>query len=239
MAQQLTIKFETAGVVIVIRAEEAPPARLFGHHFTAQATVRERIIADKVDSPNAGDRPLSDDKDEVDAILIQRLVLRFNRGREATGLAVKLENALHISLHPRCGKDSARRRLDFFAQLVVVQRPVAFEQDAVDDRVLNHAHDQIRAGFFKAGICEQAGGKQGLQRQVDPRRIEGIAGRNEQIRLNRAVFDTLIAFDSNLSNRFLRLRDRLDNRCSGYGQRARRHKGCSKYFTHRSLDPPW
>ena len=148
---------------------------MFGNNLAAQATVREVFIANKVDGANASHRPFTHDENQIDPVLIKWFVLRFNRRREPSGLAIEFKNALHIRLHAGRGKDTAWRGLDFFAQFIIIQGAIALEQNAVDDRILDHTHDQIGARLVKARIGKKARRKQCFQRQVNPCRVKRIA----------------------------------------------------------------
>ena len=126
----------------------------------------------------------------------------LDRHGEPARLTIKLQNALNVRLHARCGKDPARRDLDFLAQLVVVQRPVSFEDHPVDDRVFHNADDQVRPGLFEGRIGKQSRRKQSFERQINALGIKRIARLDEEVGLNRAVLDTLITLDQDGPNGF-------------------------------------
>ena len=95
-------------------------------------------------------------------------------------------------MNTRGGENPARRSLDFVLELVVLECPVALENNAVDDRVLDHTHQQVIAIPVNRHVGKQVGGKQRFQRQVYAFRIERIARLHKQVGLNGPCLDPLV-----------------------------------------------
>ena len=142
-------------------------------------------------------------------------------------------------MDPRSCEDSAGSRLDVFLKLVVLQGAVALEYDAIDDGVLDHAHDQIVVDTVNGHICEQIGCEERFQGQVNPVRIKGIARLDEKVGLNGPRLNPLVAFDKDGPDRaaiatvFLCIGSAHGNKRGVHSQNAARHHGCCKKLTHR------
>ena len=138
--------------------------------------------------------------------------MRLHGGGKPAGLAIEFEDALHVCLDARCREDTARRDLDLFTHLVVIDGPVALKDHAVDDRVLDDADNEVRSGLLERGIGKKAGRKQRLERQVDPFGIERVARLDQKIGLDGPVLDPFIAFDLDGANALIGVH-RLGVRC--------------------------
>ena len=80
-------------------------------------------------------------------------------------------------------------------QLIVGELVVALEGDAVDQRVLDHAHDQRVALAAEPHVLEQAGGVERLQAAIEPVGVERVARLHQHVGEDRAGLDSLIALD--------------------------------------------
>ena len=195
LAEQFAVIFQTARIIIVIRRKELPPARLPRDNFGAEPVVRIRLIAEKVDGTDAGNRAFGNRENHVHTVLAERHIFRDDLGRKPAGLAVELHHALDIGLHTGSGEHAARGYLYLFANFVFLQRLAAFDHDAVDDGVFHKGDDELVPDAIKTGIGEQACGEQGFQRQVDPVGIKGRARLDEEVGQDRPVFDPLVSID--------------------------------------------
>ena len=250
LTQQLAVIFETIRVIIVVRREEAPPTRFARHQLAAQATIGIAFIADEVDTANAGDRSFGNLEDQIDPVL--RLLDdlgRHGRGK-ATGATIDFDDTLDVGLDPRAREDRARLGLDLVGDLLVIDRAVPLEDDAVDDRVFLHPDDHDLAAILHLHVGKQAGRKQGLDRQVDQAAVKRLARLEQQVGQDRVGLDPLIALNQDLPdhrsrNRLLHLglggcgnfRTRL--LCRGYRRHAHSHQGCEKHaqYTHHGRSP--
>ncbi len=100
--------------------------------------------------------PSSIDEDQVGAVLRRHLVLRRHRRGEAAGAAIDFENALDVLLDAREREGLARLSLGLFLETLGRDGVVALEDDAVDDRVLEHAHDEVVAARLHLDVGEQS-----------------------------------------------------------------------------------
>jgi hypothetical protein len=242
LTQLVAVILQASRIVVVVGAEEAPETGLLGDDFAAQTGVRIGFVTDEVDRTDTRNRTFRDLENQIDAVLLQRLVLRLDLCSETARLAVELENTLHIVLHPRCRKDTARLGLDLFLELVFLERFVALENHAVDDRVLDNTDNEVIAKTIDGDICEKIGREQSLQRQVDTVGVECIPGFQQQIGLDRACFDTPVSLDHDRTDRspipvvFLRLSRAGNARHALKREDAGRHEGRCKKLTHRRIN---
>ena len=81
----------------------------------------------------------------------------------------------------------------------VVHLTVAFEGDAVDDRIFDDGNDKDVAIAPDGDIGKQTGGVQALQGAIDTRRIEVVPRPDEQVGTHRLRFDPLRALDDDLA----------------------------------------
>ena len=89
----------------------------------------------------------------------------------------------------------ARLELHLRTKLVVGQLVVALEGDAVDQRVLDQAHDQRVALAVDPHVLEQAGGVERLQAAIEAVGIERVARLHQHVGQDRPGLDSLIALD--------------------------------------------
>jgi hypothetical protein len=92
-------------------------------------------------------------------------------------------------------KRAALLRLDLGLELLVLDLLVAFESDAVDDRVFDDREDQPAALHRRANVLEQAGGVERLHAFIDLECIESAARARPEIGPDGVGFDALIALD--------------------------------------------
>ena len=160
--------------------------------------------------------------------------------RKASRAAVHFQHALNVGLYTGCREHAARRGLDFFAQLVVLEGAVALEDHAVDDRVFDDADNQVILATVNRHVGEQVGGEERLKRQVDPVRIERVTGFEQQVGLHRTGFDTLVALNDNRADRAAIAGIFLGMRCSQLASRSERQDAgrencCCEEFTHSRI----
>ena len=149
-----------------LRLQEAEPIALGGLDHVLQAAVRKGVLADEADFLHAGLLAFVDFEHEIDAIVRQFDDLRLDPHVEAAVAVIDFDDALHVGLHGRPRQRAARLRLHFGLELLVLGLLVAFEGDAIDDRVFDHGDDQPAAGVFDPHVLEQAGGEERLQALV-------------------------------------------------------------------------
>ena len=88
------------------------------------------------------DVALVDLEDDVDAVLVEADDLRLDASHRSGRAGIEIQDALPVGLRQRRGEDGARAQLQLGPQLLVGDLVVALEGDPVDDRVLDHLHDQ-------------------------------------------------------------------------------------------------
>ena len=79
---------QAIGIVAGARGEDLGDAGLLGRHLTAQAPVREMLVADDVDLADAALRALVDFEHDIDAVLIEQHHLGIDVGSEAALAAI-------------------------------------------------------------------------------------------------------------------------------------------------------
>jgi hypothetical protein len=184
-AQQLPIEGQAIGVEGVGRAEETPKGRFRGGDLVAQASVRERAVADEVDGLNFGGRAFVDLEHQIDAVLVQLNDLCVDRRGKSALTAIEFEYALKVALHLGAGKDHPRPQLDLGLEDLVIDP----QGDDNDEGVAVAPQGDVR---------EQAGGEQAFQRRVDLDRIEGLAGIDPHVGAHGGGIHPLGALDANL-----------------------------------------
>jgi hypothetical protein len=151
------------------------------------------LVPDKVDALNVSDGPFVDLKNEIDAILFELNDLRFDRCRETPATSIHLENALHIVLYPRPGKDDAGSQLNFGLENLCPNLSVAFEGQSIDHRVFNDIDDQTGAFAAYRHIGKQTGREECLQRTVDVAIGNERSGRDGDVGRYRRILDALVS----------------------------------------------
>ena len=119
--------------------------------------VLELFIAEDVDLANLGFRPFSDFEDDIDPVLIEHHHLWLN-SRAVTALAaIKIDDPRHVSAGFGPGENLPRGKLDFRADLVFLDPLIAFQQNAVDDRVFADFNDEIALIIADLHVGKQFG----------------------------------------------------------------------------------
>src|SRR3546814_14607807 len=90
--------------------------------------------------------------------------------------AVEIEDALHISLHPRAGKDDTRPKLHLRRENFVAEFLIPLEGDAIDDRIFHDSDDQRIALAAEREVGEAACREQGLQGQIGSASVRARGG---------------------------------------------------------------
>ncbi|MNS54059.1 hypothetical protein D3C72_868390 [compost metagenome] len=192
--QLLPVVIQPVGIVVVVRAEQAPPAGLLGDHDVAQVVVREGRVAQEGDGGYAGFRTFIDLEHHVDAVLLQLDQLGRHRGRDATRQAVQFDDLTDVLLNAGAGVDAARLDRDLVRQLLLGEGLVPLERHLVDDRVFNDLDHQVAVRLqAQLHVGEQARARQGADRDVDRRRVDGVARLDRQIGKHGRLVDALIA----------------------------------------------
>ena len=232
LAQLLLIVVQAILVVRRVRRQQAEPARFLRRHLAAQLAVLEHLVADDVDLADLGLGAFVDFEHHVDAVLVEVDHLRRHDRGEAALAAVQFEDAADVLPHCGAREDLTRRELDLFRDLVALQRLVALQDHAVDDRVLAHLQHDV-AGLHAVDLIlhEQVGGLEILQRLVE--RFGGVGNPDAQLGIgqHRLGLDALRPFDAQRLDRTHRL---------GCGRLPRRRgrargRGCRRGLGRRLL----
>ena len=162
-----------------------------GLHQVAQTVVRHRMVADEADFANSGLLALVDGEDEVDAAVGQLHQPLGHRGRIAAVLLVGLLDAADVGLRRRLVIGRVRLRLHFDFELVLLDVPVALEDDAIDDlRALAERDDDLAVDHPGADRGIDAGRLEVVDAALDGGRVRpgevGLDGRGIDA---RATFD--------------------------------------------------
>ena len=230
----LAVIIQAVRIVVVVRAEQPPPARLLGHHDFAQAAVGEGFVPQEGDGAQARLWTLVDLEDHVDAVLVQLHQLGRNRRRDSARQPVQFDDLADVFLHLGAGIDTARSQGDFLAQLVLADRAVPLQHDLVDDRVLDDLDDQIAVRLnTQLDVGEQLRALERANRHVQHDGIDRVAGLDRQIGQDRGLIDPLVATDQDTVDddalrrwRGLNLRAQLTWR-DRRGRRWRLGQGCA------------
>src|SRR5262249_9789035 len=194
-AQELAVRLDSIGVVHVAALKERQDAAFRGLDHLFQAIARIGAVADEFDRPDVGPGTLGDLEDQIDAIVRQIDDNRIDANVVTAAAPVHLHDALHVRLHDRTRQSAALLGLDLELELLVLDLAVAFESDAIDDRVLHHGHDDPPAGHLDSDILKQTGGDEGLIGFVDLERPNAAVGARLEVGANGIGFDAPIAFD--------------------------------------------
>ena len=79
----------------------------------------------------------------IDAVLIEPDDLRIDAGVVVPALGIHIDDLLPVLLGQCRREHRTRAQLHLRAQLIVIQLVVALEGDAIDERVLHQAHDEV------------------------------------------------------------------------------------------------
>ena len=146
-----------------------------------ERVIGETTIADKRYLANAGEAALFDFEGEIDTILRQLDYLWLDTDGEATTTAIDVDDPLRVVLDAGSGIYGPRFELDFILQGFVADPSVAFESDAVDDRIFDHSHGYNGSLAIQGYVREQIGCKQSLERIVKVFLIDDVALLESQI----------------------------------------------------------
>ena len=193
-ADGLLVGGEPVGIVHVGALEprqEVHGARL---HQVVQTVARDRIVADEANLANSGLVPLVDGEDEIDPTVGQLNQPLGHRSRIAAVLLVGILDAADVAFRRRLIIGRARLRLHFDFELVLLDVPVALEDDAIDDlRPRAEGHDDLAVNR----LCADRG--------IDSRRLEvvdaaldGCRVRPGEVRLEGRGVDAGLALDDDL-----------------------------------------
>src|SRR5579884_3961521 len=121
-------------------------------------------------------------EDKVDAVLGKLDDLGIDAGRKVPVTAIEIEDAPHVAEHPGAGIDLTGPLFDLGGELLVGERMIALEGDAIDDRVFDDLDDEGVADALQFNVGEEAGGEQRLQRLVDQLLVPRLALLDQQER---------------------------------------------------------
>ena len=161
----------------------------------AQAGGRKRVVTDESDLADAGLLTLVNLEHEVDAIVRQLDDLGGDLDIESAVPSINFDDALHVGLHSRSRERAARLGLDLERDLFILELLVALECDTVDDRVLDHRHNQPAAGRRDTHVLKQAGSVQRLQRLVGTGSVQPPARAGAEIGADGIGLNTAVALD--------------------------------------------
>ena len=123
------------------------------------------------------------------------MIFGLDANVEAAAAAVDLDQARGVRLHDGARERPALLRLDFGLELLVLDLLVAFEGDAIDDRVFDDGDGQPSALHGRANVLEQAGGIKRLHAFVDLEGVKLAAGSRPEIGADGVGLDPLVALD--------------------------------------------
>ena len=95
------------------------------------------------------DRGLRNFENHIDPILVKLDDLRLDPGTIAALTTIEFDDPGDVGTCARTGEDLPRRKPDLGIDLVVLEAAIAFENDAVDDRIFTHLNDDV-TGFDAA-----------------------------------------------------------------------------------------
>ena len=195
-AEQLPVERHPVRVVAVVGRQKAVPGAFLGLDHVAQGIVAEPLVCDENNTADLGQWAFVDLEYEVDAVLRQLDHLGIDCRREPSGAPVKVDDTLHVVLYAGPGENDAWPQLDFALQNFALEALVAFECDAVDDRVFHDTDDDRRPFLAQHDIGKQSGGEQLLQGFIQCRGADRVADSDGHIRADGVGFDALRAFDA-------------------------------------------
>ncbi len=134
-------------------------------------------------------------ENQVDAVVRPVDNFRGDLDVEAAVALINLDDALGVGLHRSARQRAALLGLDLLRQLLILDAVIAFEVDPVDDRSLDHCHNELAAGLVDLDVFEQAGGVERFERRVDRGGIETPVGARLEIGAHRIGLDTAVALD--------------------------------------------
>ena len=136
LAQLLLVVRQAIRIVARVRRQDRGQARLLGRHFATQLAIGKLLVAENVDLPNLRFRSFVDVENDIDAVLVELDDLGFDGCGEPALTLVKLDDPGNVGADFGARVDLARGKLDLGVDLLILEPLVAFEQDAVDDRIL-------------------------------------------------------------------------------------------------------
>ena len=169
--------------------------RRFDSTTLAEAGIGERVVADEAHAADRRAAAFVDLEHDVGAVVAERRHDRLD-GRLAPALAgVVVDDALDVALQLGVGENAARLGLQELEEDVVLDLLVAADNDRVDDRVLDHGHNEPAAADRNAHVGEQPGAVEGLDRLVDLAAAERLPGLDQHVVADRLRIDARIAGD--------------------------------------------
>ena len=164
------------GVVEVGVLQEAEEVRLRGLDDILQPPVGKGAVADKVDAAHRRLAAFVDLEDQIDAVVRALDDLRRRPARRSGRCGGRCRRCAARRPAPSV-RENVPRGFDWISALSCssLTVPVALELDAVDDRVLDHGHDQAAARLADPHVLEQAGRVERLEALVDLDRVKPFA----------------------------------------------------------------
>jgi len=111
-------------------------------------------------------------------------------------LTIKRDQVLNVGLNEEPRQRSARLRLQGFLQIGVLDLLVALEGDLLDRRIFFDVDEDAVAVARNLDVREQAGGIETLERRVQRRSVESLAGRGMKERADHGRIGVPVAGDS-------------------------------------------
>ena len=174
-AKLFAVERHAVRIVNIVIREKTIPGRLLAADLAYQVAVAELLVPDEHDPLDEGLFSLVDFKGDIDAVLRKFDNLGLDTRCKAARPPVDFENALDIALRRRARENLARLELHFGTKRLIVNPPVSFECNTVDDRVLGNCHHHDIAAHVDTDIGEIAGFEQALQGVADGSRPQDIA----------------------------------------------------------------
>ncbi len=215
LPQQLAVELEAVGVIGHAAENETQPVRLIGFHDAAQAAVVVDLVSDEIDALDRRHAALEHLEDQVDAVVGLADDHRRHLGGVAAGLAIGLDDALRVGLGGGDGIGDAGPQFDHRAEILVTQRVVALEGDAVDRGVFLDGDDEPAGLGHDFDVFEEAGLEEPSDREVE------FLGRDRDARIDPGEdadglrLDPLVAGDVDPAEhgRALRMGERRRHEC--------------------------
>ena len=186
-AQQVAVRFDAVLIIDVGRLQEAQPVALAGLDDILQPVRRIGAVSDEIDALDAGLLSFGDLVDEIDAVVRQFDDLRHHTHVIAAGAPIDLDDALGIRLNHRARESTARLGLNLERELLVLELFIAFEGDAVEDRIFHHRHHQATARLADAHVLEQTRRVERFQTGIDRCGVPALEIGTDGVGLDAAV----------------------------------------------------
>ncbi len=194
-AEQFFVRREFLVAVDVAFCEPAQEIGLAGLKHAAQARVGVCGVAHELDAGDAGPGALDNLKLDVDATVVQCLLVDGHLRAGATCVPIVALDAFHVALQANVAEHAARLRFGQRLELLGLYLLVAFETYRVNDRVLGNAHDKRIAAAIDLHVRKEPGVIERLDGVVDVPGSEGFAGTDRHVVADGFGVDPGVALD--------------------------------------------